>query len=448
MPLAEGVSARISYKFYTDQKIIPGTPAVSATDPGPTGAQILRRVAATLAFTKDTYQSNEIRSDYQIADFRHGVRRVAGNVSGELSPLTYAELFAASLRADWVPAVSTDQTTLTSMTADGTASTLTFGGGDPVAVGLMAGMGVKFTGLAETANNNVTYMITGFSGASNRTMAVLPAPTTAAAESTFAMSSTGSVLSIPSTGHVRRKVAVEIYNEDIDIARLFTECRVGGFNAQMPATGMSTIEFNFTGRNMELYEDTAAPFFTNPTGESTTGLLAGVNGLLRICGETVAVVTALNIQNAITLTGDPVVGSNLVPEIFAGRNVVTGQMTAFFENADLINDFVNESEIDVLAYFTTASAPGSPAMSFYLPRVKLGGADPATTGEAGQMITIPYQALKYEGATPGLQNTTIQIWDSEVTGGPGLLRSDQPTERSRQQAAASPARERGLAQAG
>src|SRR4029077_5683984 len=129
MPLAEGVSARIAYKFYTSPVIVPGVPAISATDPGPTGGQILRRVASTLAFTKDTYQSGEIRSDYQIADFRHGVHRVAGNISGELSPLTYQEWFAASLRTDWTAPVSLSQVQLTSMAADGTASTLTFAAG-------------------------------------------------------------------------------------------------------------------------------------------------------------------------------------------------------------------------------------------------------------------------------------------------------------------------------
>jgi hypothetical protein len=422
MPLAEGVSARIAYKFYTSPVIVPGVPAVSATDPGPTGGQILRRVASTLAFTKDTYQSNEIRSDYQIADFRHGVHRVAGNISGELSPLTYQELFAASLRTDWTAPVSLSQVQLTSMAADGTASTLTFAAGDPVALGLHTGMGVKFTGLTTTGNNNTTFMITGFSGTSNRVVAVTPAPITHAAETTFAMSSTGSTISIPSTGFVRRKVAVEKYSSDVDIALLYTECRVGGFNLQMPATGMSTIEFNLTGRDMEIYETTAAPFFTAPAAVTTTNLLAAVNGTLRIGGQPIAVVTGMNIQNAITLTGDPTVGTNLVPEIFAGRNVITGQMTAFFFDSTLIKDFVNESEIDLLVYLTTASTPGAPAMSFYLPRVKLGGADVAMTGEQGQIITMPYQALKYQGVTPGVPQTTIQIWDSEVIS--GLLREE------------------------
>jgi hypothetical protein len=447
MPLAEGVSARIATKFYADQKIIPGQPAISATDLGPTGAQTLRRVASTLAFTKDTYQSNEIRSDYQIADFRHGVRRVAGNVSGELSPLTYAELFAASLRSDWVAAVSLSNTELTSMTADSTTSSLTFGGGDPVTSGLRTGMGVKFSGLTTTANNGTTFVITGFSGASNRTVAVTPAPTTAASESTFTMSSTGSTLFIPSTGHIRRKVAVEIYNEDVSTARLFTECRVGGFNVQLPATGMSTIEFDFTGRNMEMYEDTAAPFFTDPNPVSTSHLLAAVNGQLRIGGSTVAVVTAMNIQHALPLSAEPVVGANVVPEIFAGRSNVTGQMTAFFEQGGLIDDFINETEIDIIAYLTTASTPGAPSMSFHLPRVKLGGADLATTGEAGQMITLPFQALKYEGSTAGVEQTTIQIWDSEVPGPVGLLGGERTSKPKRTEPPAAEGEPR-LARAG
>jgi hypothetical protein len=207
---------------------------------------------------------------------------------------------------------------------------------------------------------------------------------------------------------------------------------------------MSTIDFEFAGRDMEMYEDEAAPFFTDPNPVSTTHLLAAVNGQLRISGTTVAVVTGMNIQHALALSGEPVVGANIVPEIFAGRSIITGQMTAFFEQGGLIDDFINEAEIDIIAYLTTASAPGSPAMSFHMPRVKLGGADLATTGEAGQMITIPFQCLKYEGSTAGVENTTIQIWDSEVAGPVGLgARSSEPTsdEDRRRQESLSPAAE-------
>src|SRR5258707_9521443 len=192
MPLAEGVSARIAYKFYTSPIITPGVPAVSATDPGATGGQIMRRVASTLAFTKDTYQSNEIRSDYQIADFRHGVRRVAGNISGELSPLTYSDFFRASLRASWVAAVTASNTDFTTMVADRTTSTLTFSGGNPISKGFRIGMGVRFSGLTVgTANNATNFVILGLSGTTGRVWNVYPPPTTAASEATFNITSVG-----------------------------------------------------------------------------------------------------------------------------------------------------------------------------------------------------------------------------------------------------------------
>ena len=71
------------------------------TAPAASGAQLLRRVESTIDLSKDTYSSNEIRTDFQVADFRHGVRRVGGNIKGELSPKTYADFMAACLRRDF-----------------------------------------------------------------------------------------------------------------------------------------------------------------------------------------------------------------------------------------------------------------------------------------------------------------------------------------------------------
>jgi len=178
---------------------------------------------------------------------------------------------------------------------------------------------------------------------------------------------------------------------------------------------MATADFDLMGRNMQVYESGSAPFFTSPTAATTTGILAAVNGLLRIGGSTVAVVTATNIQMQLSPSGEAVVGSDLVPEIFLGRAVVTGQMTAFFENPDLIEDFINETEIEFLGFLTASNDDAAQAMTFYLPRIKLGGADLQTQGESGQSITLPFQALKYEGAAPGVANTTIQIFDTQVS---------------------------------
>jgi hypothetical protein len=218
---------------------------------------------------------------------------------------------------------------------------------------------------------------------------------------------------VPSSGHVSRKFAFEIYNEDIDVARLFTECRVGGFTMQMPASGMSTIEFPVMGRNMELLEDASAPFFTAPTAETTTGIFAAVNGLVRVNGVNQGVITSINVQADLSPSSDPVVGQNFVPEIFLGRFNGTGQMTAFFQDGVLVNAFTDEDEISVLLYLTTESDPDTPAMTVFMPRIKFSDADIATSGEGGQSITLPFQCLKSSGA-PGVDATTMQIVDTQI----------------------------------
>lgn len=416
MALAEGVSARIAYKAHSTGIITPGVEPVFSVDPAASGGQILRRVASTLALSKDTYQSAEVRGDRQIVDFRHGVKRVQGNISGELSPLTYADFFEASFRGSWEAAVTASEADFTSVAADASTSKFTFAGGNPVTKGFRVGMMMRFGALSDADNNAKNYLILGFGGTQNREITVFPAPDTMSADTTFTMASIGKRLVNPSSGFTSRKYAVEVWNQDVDIARLFTECRVGGFNAQLPASGIGTVEFDFMGRNMTMYESGAAPFFTSPAAETTTGVVAAVNGLLRASGNTIAVITGLNIQMQLSPSADPVVGSNLVPEIFLGRANVTGQLTAFFENADLIGDFINENEIELLTYLTTTSAADTPALTFYMPRIKLGGADLQTQGEGGQSITLPYQALKSTAveASTGIASTTLQICDTEI----------------------------------
>lgn len=416
MALAEGVSARVAYKVHSTGVITPGVEPTFSVDPGASGGQILRRVSSTLALSKDTYQSNEVRGDRQIVDFRHGVKRVQGNISGELSPLTYADFFEAAFRGAWSAAVTASQSDFISVAADSATSKFMFGGGNPVTKGFRVGMVIRFSDLSDADNNTKNYLILGFGGTQNREVTVYPAPDTMTADSSFSVASIGKRLVNPSSGFTSRKYAIEIWNQDVDVARLFTECRCGGFNAQLPASGIGTVDFDFMGRNMTMYEGGAAPFFSSPAAETTTGVVAAVNGLLRASGQTIAVITGLNIQLQLSPSADPVVGSNLVPEIFLGRANVSGQLTAFFENADLITDFVNENEIELLAYLTTASAVNTPALTFYMPRVKLGGADLQTQGEGGQSLTIPYQALKSTAveASTGIASTTLQICDTEV----------------------------------
>jgi len=92
------------------------TPATPAMTP-------IRHNSMSLALTKDSLQSDEVRADRQIADFRHGNIQVGGDISAELSYGAFDDFLEAALGGTWdvgVPIAGTDQLkvgeTLTSFT--------------------------------------------------------------------------------------------------------------------------------------------------------------------------------------------------------------------------------------------------------------------------------------------------------------------------------------------
>lgn len=415
MPIAEGIATRLVWKANASGDMTSNVQANTATIPGASGGQILRRVASTLDLTKDTYESAEIRTDRQVADFRHGIQRVAGNLSGELSPATYFRFMEAVNRDTAGIALADSNVEFTSITADNGTSTFTMAGGNPLTEGYRVGDIIRFTNLLEPLNNNRNFMITGFSGTNNRVIAVTPAPTTMASDTSFNVTRPGLSTLVPTSGHVSRLFTFEQYEEGLDISRLFTECRVHGYRLAMPATGMNTIEIPVMGRGMQVLSGASAPYFTSPGAVTATGITAAVNGVLRASGTAVGVITGLQINAEIAASAPAVVGQNFVPDILLGRFRVTGQVTALFETTTLLQAFLNETEVDLLARFDATSAAATDAMSIYLPRIKFGGASIPAQGEGELVVTLPFQALIYQGTAPGVDPTTIRIHDTAAT---------------------------------
>jgi hypothetical protein len=220
---------------------------------------------------------------------------------------------------------------------------------------------------------------------------------------------------MPSSGFVSRKFGIEQYSSDTDTTQLFTECRCGGFTLQVPNNAMATIEVPFMGRDMEDLSGASAPFFTAPTSETTTGVIAGLDGLLQVSGVTLGVVTTAQIRFDLNPSSDGVVGQNFVPEIFLGRANVSGQFTAFLQDNVLMDQYKNETAVSLLLYLKNSTAVNTPAMTIWLPKLKFSDAAINTQGEGGQSITMPFQALKGDATLPGDLATTIRITDTEAT---------------------------------
>lgn len=405
MAIANGVAKTVAIKRESAYGVAPGV----------TGAQLLRRVTSTLDLTKDSYQSGEIRSDYQMADYRHGTRRVAGDITGELSLGTYADFFAAALRKEWVSGATFTAGSGSEITVDNTAKTITRASGSWIADGFKVGDVIRASSL-DSAINGKNLRIANMT-ATVITTVESPGADVSTPDADAVIAVAGKKLWVPTSGHTNVSYAIEHNFGDIDESELFTGCKVNTIALGLPATGLATVAFGMQGQNSTLYSAGTAPYYTTPAVETDTPILAAVNGSLRVGGVDVASITGLTINVASNLTGDPVAGSNLIPELFPGRVIVSGQFTAYYEaGSSLRADFYDETEISLIAKLDAGSSADSDFLTIGLGRIKLGGAS-KDDGEKGLIQTIPFQALLNTsgGSSTAHEKTTIWMQDSSLT---------------------------------
>jgi hypothetical protein len=407
MTIATGVAKKLVYK----KQSALGTIAAAS------GAQYLRRVTSTVDLKKATYQSGEIRSDYQRADFRHGIRTVDGTITGELSPGSYADFIGSSVRQAWqTPATTGAITTVTAAVTTGASGTFTRSAGSYLTDGFKIGDVVRWTGWATTGvpNNTHNFLITSLT-ATVMTGTMLDG--VAIGAKAAGDSVTGAVVGkknwIPLSNHLREYYTIEHAYTDIVQSEVFTDCVIGQAMLKMPASGMNTCEFPILGLNMQT--GTTA-YFTTPTAAVGTGVTAAANGALYIGGLAVGLVTSLDITlNGNYSTPGGVVGSNVEPDIFQGSIDVTGNATVLFQDGVFRDYFLNETEVSLIAVFTTANTPNADFFAVTMTRLKFGGAS-KDDGEKGLTLTMPYTALLNSAGGAAVANlaTTISFQDSTL----------------------------------
>ncbi len=400
---AAGVYKQIAYK----KEVTFGTIPVAAT------AQALRRVSSVIDLAKDTYLSNEIKQSFQKSDFRHGVRRVKGKLTGDLQCKTYSDFFGFALKRDFTAGASAAPLTLT-IAGSGPTYTLTRSAGSNLTDGFKNGHVIRLLGMTNAGNNSKNLLVVSVVALVLTVIVLngtaLTAETSSAAAATQTV--TGKTTFIPQTGHTDNSFSYEHWFPDVVQGEVYSGCKVDQLNLSLPPTGLAQIDMDILGQNVTT---ATAQYFTSPTVITTTGALASVNGVLRAGGVTYAILTGLTLTINPGFTGDPVVGSNVVPFLFPGSVMVSGQFTAYFADAVLRDAFLNETEIDLLAAFTADNTAASDFLSVALPRIKVGSAG-KTDGEGGVVQTFTFQALEAltGGAGIATEKTTIQIQDAQA----------------------------------
>lgn len=401
MATASGIYKQVSYKVETTFGV---PPAASA-------AQLLRRVESSLDLSKDTYQSNEIRPDFQIADFRHGVRRVEGTVNGELSPKTYADFIGAVLKRDFAAVTPITAAGIT-IAGSGPGYTVTRAAGSFLTDGVKVGNVVRLSaGTFNAANSAKNLLVTNVTATVlsvivlNGSALVAEGPITGST-----VTVTGKKTFVPLTGHLDKSFSIEHFFPELVQSEVFSGCKPTQIAIDLPPTGMATINTTFMGKDITT---AAAQYFTSPTAVTSTSVLAAVNGVVRLGGQTVASLTGLSINIDAGQTGDPVVGSNTIPGLYPGRVIVTGQFTAYFDSVTMRDAFINETEVDLYAAFTSDNTASADFIAFGLPRIKVGSAS-KSDGETGLIQTFQYQALLNIAGAASTEQTTIVVQDSQA----------------------------------
>ena len=131
---------------------------------------------------------------------------------------------------------------------------------------------------------------------------------------------------------------------------------------------------------------------TNATysAESTTAPFDSFTGAITEGGSAIAIITALELNIDNGMEALYVVGSSdtLLPSI--GKSMVTGSVTAYFENTTLMDKFVNETTSAL--QFTLTDALGNDYIVL-LPKVKYNSGNPEVSGPGAITLTLDFVSL-------------------------------------------------------
>jgi hypothetical protein len=379
-------------------------------------------VSSSLNLKKETYQSEELRTDFQKADFRHGGRSVSGAIEGELSPKSYQWLMSAALRKVF----TTPGADLTGLTLS-VAARATAGVNLQVISGVTGvfASGIKVGGICRITAGTIA------AGSQNRNLLIAAMTSTTISVivlspgidglSTLATeaSKTGCTINFPgmrsfapTTGHTDDSFAIEHLQSE-----MFLGCKVSQIDVDLPPSGMAKIKVSFMGKDM-VTKTTTAYFTASVTAAPTTGVLAAANGAVAVGGAPVGLLTGLSFSIKSNSSAETVVGSNVTPGIFQGSIEVEGSFTVLLQDATFRDYFLNETEVSLCTALTTGSSDTADFLTFAFPRCKVGGAD-KSDDQKGKIMSMPFVALLPAdgGNTTDHEQTTVWIQDSAAVTG-------------------------------
>lgn len=194
-------------------------------------------------------------------------------------------------------------------------------------------------------------------------------------------------------GTTPKFLTIEDYAADIDQARLFTGCTVNSMAVSLAPNQMVTSTFGIVGRDMSISQTqkTVTASANNQPFDSYSGSIKlGDKGSL---GSELTIITAVDFTLTNGFAPTMVVGETSASDLEFGTASLEGTITAYFEDATMINRFLGETES---ALEVVVGDPESVArtLTFTFPRIKINSADVGVDGPTSRLVNMSFIALR------------------------------------------------------
>ena len=183
--------------------------------------------------------------------------------------------------------------------------------------------------------------------------------------------------------------SLEDYAADIDQSRVFTGCTVSTMGVSIAPNQMVTTTFGIVGKDMSISgtQKTLTAASNNSPFDAYSGSLSiGDTGGTPSAS---AIITGMDFTLNNSFAPTFVVGSDSAPQLEVGRAEIEGTMSAYFEDAALVNRFINETETEL----NVVVGDGTNTLTFNFPRAKINSADVGVDGPTSRVISMSFVAL-------------------------------------------------------
>lgn len=187
---------------------------------------------------------------------------------------------------------------------------------------------------------------------------------------------------------------------DILRYQILRGCAVNRVQLNIPPEGMVGGTMDFVGMS---FTNMLTTTLGVPAAAPTHDPFSSFEGELLFEGTAIGVVTGIQITINNNRSVLPVVGSKFSPDVFEGRAVVEGTITAFLEDdSPVYSAFFDEQEVAIRLRLDDLNGTDFMGLAFHRVKVNAGDMDPPQSGPVE--INAPFRAL-YDAT----QGTTLTI---------------------------------------